>query len=397
MNASVYIFGEFNGGYTQYPDDYTASIFQKFAANAKSTTQIAIHRNGDLIYYGYIRKLEQNKYIGLCIVLNGKMFNPNGALFSLFENALSNIVSKGMLINFDEQGNLVTSVEKLYLRKEEIELIKESLRVGASRLESDCMRLPAVSYGTSKDSTNVFLVDDNPEDITKSSYTNGYTYIYKSKGYNTAQLNSYKGVLRKSYAEKKKLQDQLDTLRKENEKIRKEKKQFKWVLVLFLFLLVCSTFLLIQTDKLSNASNTISVQNDSLNVKTTQISNLNDEKNELDVQRQAEEDKRIVIENEFKDFKKKITDRQPFIVKATSFNFDTGYLTFEYYGMVHDSVNIQVKAFNDNGESHSKDTTIEICKGDNTTSIYLSKSLDSSKWYSFEILKGNVILGGDRH
>lgn len=222
MNASVYIFGEFSSGYTQYPDDHTASIFKKFATNAKSITQIAIHRDGDLIYFGYIRKLEQNKYIGLCVVLNGVMFNRIDGLFSLFENTILNLVSTGMIVHFDEQGNLVASVEKLYLRREEVDLITGSIRAETSKLEPNCSPLPPVNYGISKDSTGTFDADDAQNDIIKSSYTNGYTYIYKSKDYNTAQLNSYRGILRKCHAEKKELQAQLEGMRTANTGLQEE-------------------------------------------------------------------------------------------------------------------------------------------------------------------------------
>ena len=133
MNATVYLFGEFNSGYTQYPDDYTSAIFNQFHKNAKSTTQIAIHRDGNLIYYGYIRKLEQERYIGLCVVLNGLLLTRIDGLFSLFENTISGLVTKGLLIHFNEQGDIVTKVEKLYLNKEEVGLLNESLRAGFNR------------------------------------------------------------------------------------------------------------------------------------------------------------------------------------------------------------------------------------------------------------------------
>ena len=107
MNTSVYLFGEFNNGYSQYPDDYTSSIFQNFYTNAKATTQIAIYRDGNLMYYGYIRKLQEDRYIGLCVLLNGLMLNRIDGLFSLFENTISNLVCNGQLIHYDEQGELV--------------------------------------------------------------------------------------------------------------------------------------------------------------------------------------------------------------------------------------------------------------------------------------------------
>ncbi|MDE6633701.1 MAG: hypothetical protein K2J96_00375, partial [Bacteroidaceae bacterium] len=148
---------------------------------------------------------------------------------------------------------------------------------------------------------------------------------------------------------------------------------------------------------LLNANDTISMQNNSLNVKNMEISILHDEKNELDAQRQAEEVKRIEAENNLERLQKQIGERQPFIVKSTDFNFNSGYLTIEYYGMVEGAADIQVKAFNDEGESYSNSSSIYVYEGDNTEKVYLSSSLSRDDWYSFEILKDNVILGGDRH
>lgn len=418
MNASVYLFGNFNGGYSQYPDDYTSSIFQKFSANAKSTTQIAIHRDGNLVYYGYIRKLQQDRYIGLCVVLNGLILKRIDGLFSLFENTISNLVTNGKLINFNEQGNLTTNVEKLYLSREEIDLLTESLRISFKRIEVYSAPLPAVSYGTSKDSYKDFVVDDDQEEIIKSSYTNGYTYIYKSKGFNTAQLNSYKGVLSRSYKEKQELAAKLDTLEKEHAKTLKQKKQFKYVIIMFVILLGCGIGLFalndnlnltrnalssanntlnLTRDALSSANDTICMQNDSLSSKTVQIYNLHTENHELERSRQAEELRRVEAENNLENFKSKIRNRQPFIVKRTSFNFSSGYLSFDYYGMTGGSVAVRVKAFNDNGECYTNSSNIYIEEGDNSASIFVSRNLDSSKWYSFELLKDNIILGGDRH
>ena len=404
MNASVYLFGEFNSGYSQYPDDYASSIFQKFSANAKSTTQIAIHRDDNLVYYGYIRKLQQERYIGFCVVLNGLILKRIDGLFSLFENTISNLVTNGKLIHFNEQGDLVTSVEKLYLNREEIDLLTESLRAGFKRFEAFSAPLPAVSYGTSKDSFKDFVVDDDQDEIIKSSYTNGYTYIYKSKGFNTAQLNSYKGVLSRAYKEKKELTEKYERLQAEHAKTLRQKKQFKFVLILFIVLLGCAIGLFslndnlnITRDALSSAKDTISMQNDLLSSKTVQISNLHTENYELERSRQAEESRRVEAENNLEDFKSKIRNRQPFIVKSTSFSFSSGYLSFDYYGMTEGSVAVKVKAFNDNGECYTNSSNIYIEEGDNSASIYVSRSLDGDKWYSFELLKDNIILGGDRH
>ena len=55
-----------------------------------------------------------------------------------------------------------------------------------------------------------------------------------------------------------------------------------------------------------------------------------------------------------------------------------------------------VKAF-DGEYSFSNSTSFLVEKGHHSSSIYLSRNLDDSRWYSFELLIGNKIVGGDRH
>ena len=222
MNATVYLFGEFNSGYTQYPDDFTTEIFHSFYTHAKSTTQIAIRRDGALMYYGYIRKLEQARYIGLCAVLNGLMLTRIDGLFSLFENTITALVTKGHLIHFNEHGDIVTNVEKLYMNRDEIDILNESLCAGFNRLANYTEPLPPVNYAISKDSVKDFSVTGNQEDIIKSSHSNGYTYIYKSEGYNTAQLTSYQDVLAKTSREKEELLEKIESQKEEQEKAVRE-------------------------------------------------------------------------------------------------------------------------------------------------------------------------------
>lgn len=404
MNASVYLFGEFNSGYTQYPDDYTSEIFSKFHKNSKSTTQLTIHRDGNLMYYGYIRILENNHYIGLCVVINGLILTRIDGLFSLFENTIASLVRKGHLIHFNEQGDIVTSVEKLYLNLEEIDLITESLRASFNRFDNCTQSLPPISYGTSKDSVRNFVILDDLSDIIQSSHTNGYTFVYKSKGFNTAQLNSYKGILARSNQEKKELLDKLTQLQTEHTNTLRQKKQVKVVLILVVVLFGCAISLFSLNDNLnitrnalSIANDTIGMQKDSLISKNTQISNLNTENNKLERSLQAEVSRRIKAENNLKELKENIRERQPIIIKSTSFNFSTGYLSFNYYGITEGSVTINVRAFSDNGESYTNNTNIYVDEGNNSASIFVNRKLNSRQWYSFELLIGNIILGGGRH
>ena len=396
MNAAVYLFGKFNGGYTQYPDDYTSVIFEKFHENAKSITQIAIHRDGDLMYYGYIRNLEEEHYIGMCVVLNGLLVTRIDTLFSLFENTVSELITEGQLIHFNEQGDIVANVDKLFLNREEVDMLSESLRAGFNSIH-DVTALPPVSLENAKDSLQSFVIDDDTDKIIKSTHTNGYTFICKSKGYNTVKINAYKRVLGRTNKEKKELLDQLEKLQVEHKRTLRQKKQFKVVLILLVVLGGVSTALFSIHDSLNTTRNALSDANSVIRKKEKSISMLKEQTHDLKNELKLEQEARVKVESELRNLKVKINVRQPFIVKSTSFDYDSGYLTFNYYGLTDTNVKIGVRAYNDYGEHFSSNSNVSIHLGEHSASIYVSRELNSECWYSFEILKENVIVGGDRH
>jgi hypothetical protein len=397
MNVTVYLFGEFNNGYAQYPDDYTVVKFNKFYTNSKSISQIVIHREGNLMYYGYVRKLEQGRYIGFCVVINGLMLTKLEGLFSLFENAITNLVTNGQLIHFNVQGNIVTNVDKLYLNLEEIDLISDSFRNGIHRIKHSLQSLPAVSYGVSKDSVKNFSIEDSIDEIIKSSYTYGYTFVYKSKGYDTSQLNSYKGILSRLNNEKIELERRYDKLEKEHEETLKQKKQYQFVAVLFLIVLGCAIGLIFLNDNLNNTKSELQKANKNILELKDSISSKNIKISNLEYKNKAFELRYQQAENNLAEIRNLIEERQPLFIKSTSFNFSTGLLSVSYHGFRNEFIKLQVRAYREDGYSYNSTTDVNVFYGDNNIEIYLGRNLDSQKWYSFEILNGNIILGGDRH
>lgn len=232
MNISVYLFGDFNAGYSQYPNDYSQTIFKSFANNAQATTQIAIHRDGDLMYYGYIRKLESDEYVGLCVVINGKYITQLDGLFAVFERAIETMTRNGYLIHYSDKGEICSKVGQLYENREEIDLITSNLQAAFEGLERTSQKLPAVSYGIAKNSIKSYSIQDDEQEIVKSSYTNGYTFIYKSKGYNTAQMNSYRGIITRKDKEIENLRSECSNLKSQVSSLKNKQRNTKWVSIL---------------------------------------------------------------------------------------------------------------------------------------------------------------------
>lgn len=241
MNLSVYLFGRFAQGYSQFPADYSRSIFEVFHKNSKAISQIGIHRDGDLMYYAYIRTLDDGNYIGLCSVINGKMLTKIDSLFTVFENVIESMVRNGYLICFNNKGDIVAKTGKLYESKEEIDIISSSLRHSLEQFETSSKVLPSVNYSVSKDSLSEFSIYDNQEDILKSSCSNSYTMIYKSKGFNTILLNSYKGVIAKKEKENAQLLEEQSKLKNEVARLKNKQRNTTWVSILAIASLVLGT------------------------------------------------------------------------------------------------------------------------------------------------------------
>ena len=238
MNLSVYLFGDLGNGYTQYPNDYARTIFSNFYKKSLATTQVTIHRDGDLMYYGYIRKLENNNYIGLCTIINGKIISQIDRIFAIYEGVIELMVRNGYLIHYSDKGEIVSKIDKLYENREEIDLVTSSLQASFDRLEASSQMLPAVSYGTSKNSVKNFSIQDDEKEIVKSSYTNGYTFVYKSAGYNTAQMNSYRSVLVRKDKELAALQEEYYNLKKQVSSLKNKQRNTKWASIFAIIALI---------------------------------------------------------------------------------------------------------------------------------------------------------------
>lgn len=229
MNTSVYLFGQFNSGYSQYPDDYAQNIFKTFYLNARSITQIAIHRDGNLMYYGYIRKLESNRYIGVCVVVNGAYLVSVNGLFTLFKKTISELIINGWLIHYNEQGEIVSNIDKLYLNRWEIDFVTNYLRSGFNDLKESLRTLPTVSYDKSKDSVAYFNANDDNAKIINSSYSEGYTFIFKDTNYNTRNLDRLENVLHNVIGQRDSLEKELSEKKKEISVLKVKQRNTTWV------------------------------------------------------------------------------------------------------------------------------------------------------------------------
>lgn len=404
VNSSIYIFGTFDNGYTQYPDNYAKEIYQNFFAQASSKSQIVIHRDKELMYYGYIRQLDKySQYIGFCVLLNGMMLTNVSNLFTVFENAIAEMVSRGDIIAFNEKGDIVSTTNSLANKLQEVNAVTAIIRNGIDGMKSYTKTLPPVNYSISNTEQKVFTYSAPNDTLVDASCKYAYTYVAKDKGCDTTSLSGYKGIIRKLHKEKDDLSFEYGKLKNQYNKLNEQKKQYRNVVILCAVVAVCGIGLFFLNDTLNSTQQTLE-QSQSENVQKGEtiqklISNitvLNGNINDLESSLSLEQSKREEAEAELNALKNIYQEQQPLFVKSTSFNFNTGWLSFDYYGYYDKTVTLGARAF-DGYDSYSNSTTFTVEKGHHSASIYLSSNLSSSRWYSFELLIGNKIIGGDRH
>ncbi len=245
MKAEIYIFGNFADGYSQYPDNYTRELFKSVSSTRKGASEIVYHREGSLTYYIYTREISRsaNTYIGLCYVFNDIIIKDFSYLFGIFEDAVTNIVVKGKLLEFTNNGSFVTKVNQLYTNREELQRVSDYLNSQISSLGRYAEKLPSVNFAVSNKEWKTFSHEESNDIFAViSDYSN--IRVIKGENYDSESLKGYSAKLKAQDESIKRLQNEIVSLKEENTKLNRQKKQFT-IVVILLLLIVLGVFVFV--------------------------------------------------------------------------------------------------------------------------------------------------------
>lgn len=183
MNGTPYIFGNMKAGYCQYPNDYTSEIFHDMFDQSMSEHQMVVHRADDLMYYAYISRLRSDgnsdKFIGLCMMLNGEMIVNIKELYPLFGDIVSDITQRGKLISVNDDGVISPQVNTLLDQIEETDYVLNSITRAFEAQVSAVLPLPPIEQTHALGIIRSFAFSEDNDKILKSTYQNSYTFLYK--------------------------------------------------------------------------------------------------------------------------------------------------------------------------------------------------------------------------
>ncbi len=154
INCTAYIFLNVNGSYWQYPLDYTKNIFHKAATISQRDCSLIIKRDRNMAYYVYMYdRNDTNNYKGLCVAVNGIIFQEITQIFQSFKKASEVLSAK-------------VSPSKILKQ-----LIQEFSNFKYTKL-------PVLKYSIENDHINKFNYTDIISNKNKLSlHNNGYTLI----------------------------------------------------------------------------------------------------------------------------------------------------------------------------------------------------------------------------
>ena len=236
MNLSTFVFGDYSNKIQAYPSDSTTlEVVKVFCDTLKSNSQIAIHRDGDIMYYAYVQRLSNNRKFGLCIVLNGALLNNIEKVDIAFDVISARLIDLGLLIGVNKEGDWIATTDAIYSKPDEVERVRELLMNQFSGMDNVAENLPPTDYSKSRSSQKTFDVNHRNDDIVQASHQYGYTFVVKE--YDNILTTSFKNVLKERTKEVKDLQKENEELLVLLNKERHKKKQTLLVSVLILVLL----------------------------------------------------------------------------------------------------------------------------------------------------------------
>ena len=303
MNVEVYLFGDLGSGYTQYIDDNSRILFKSIVSKSKANSQLVIHRDDTLMFYTYVRRLHNaessnNRYIGISYVLNNHFINDIDGLFNIFEGAITTIVSRGILLEYSNSGNILATIGKIYNAKSEFAHISAYLKNELDVfMAGKNDTLPPLDYSINDSESRTFTFADSRSEIIKALSTFPTIYIFKDAEYENKESKSYASILFRQNKEIKQLKDTIIQRDKTISNHEKQRNNYRLVLCLLSFIFVGTIifyfFAQSKSKIIDDQTDKIETLNSDVQSKNTRIQNL--KQNVLSLEKELENANTTII------------------------------------------------------------------------------------------------------
>ena len=243
MKPLIYFFGTLPNGFSTYPQDHTKDLFSDFVSKSRNNVQIVLRRKDNLLHYGYVRKMSNKNYFGLCLCVDC-IFNDVDKLFVIFDDIYASMIKKGDILKL-KNGNcvdwsLTDFVSEHVAIAEYSKQIIDTINISRTNTQS----LPPVNFSISINDTLHLSLEDGLSKIIDATkrYTN--LYIVKKES-EIERVNSFRAVINRKESEIKTLKYNIREVKKVNSelnnkliKAKAKQKNITWVAILGIVVLI---------------------------------------------------------------------------------------------------------------------------------------------------------------
>lgn len=395
INFNFYIFGNPGGTYVQYPADYLAGELAGLRLTAAGS-RLVIHREMDLVHYIYEENLGDVS-IGFCLVFNHARLTAPRNLAALLRFVIDDeLIRQGEILRYDETGVLRYAVSSFGEVSKTVGRIKDIIghSIETRREHFGIEALGSTYNGVRSRKAGSLSLPDN--EIVALSDRHNTLILDDDATVGEGHIQQVIASLRMAVASGER---EMQSLRAENTALSRQKRQFKKLVVLCLVVLgfgVGLVFLyghLADTrDNLEAANKTIEKKDRLISMKTDSLTSLESRYTTLSGRYDDEVRKRKAYEAKLD----VVEGHSPFVITSTGFNFSSGYLKIEYYGLTAGSVDLTIRVIYPNGNVTTMSRSMYVYTGHDSGSFYISDGYNSGKYYVFEILYNGRVIGGVR-
>lgn len=238
MKPQIYYFGSLPSGFSAYPSDHTRTFFEQFLKRSKSEVQIVVHREGNLLHYGYVRKFSNNSFgIGLCIDC---IYNDVDFLFTVFDDIYADMIKKGDVLKITSNGNIEWKIKSYTEDTVALNEYSKSIIELVDITESNSEKLPPADFSISINDCLEISLEASKEEIIDATKRYPNLYIAKTKA-EIERVTSYITTLKTKNDIIKKLQQEIQDCKRELTKAKAQQRNLIWVSVLGATVLILGT------------------------------------------------------------------------------------------------------------------------------------------------------------
>lgn len=218
INCSTYYFEGLKRGYLQYPYDSHDEQFKSYQEHFNSDSQIVVHRQPNLMYYTYMRKLSidgGNASFGISIVVNGLETSSIKSLFRLFERVFQSIVSEGIILTINSNGDIIPKDVPFSSLAKHFDQLSAMISGYINEGHSSFEPMRPVNYSASYSDYDCISLAEGDTKIKERLYQFNILYITKNNETASPELNGL--AVRIEH-----LSEQLEYLNERNQELEKQ-------------------------------------------------------------------------------------------------------------------------------------------------------------------------------